>query len=199
MRWLHVRTSSGDSPIHRIQTLSRIRLTRLGMVSRTVTILGSLSLLWERSRTEMLGHFCKCCMSSTVCSLLCAICRVCRTFRQAVGQEQCNDSTGKRHCFTEGFLEQAENCIVTIMVFVELWAAFFKICCSAICAFWLGLQSCCFHPRRNSWLFSGWWLVWIRFKLVSDTQARACVSYYSQRTQMIMQRHSFFNFCWRWE
>lgn len=78
-----------------IQTLSYIWLTKLGMVSRIVIMLGSLRLLWERSRTEILGHSCKCCMSSTVCNLLWAICRVCRTFRQAVRREQYNERKGK--------------------------------------------------------------------------------------------------------
>lgn len=163
-----------------IQTLSYIWLTKLGMVSRIFIILGSIRLLWERSRTEILGHSCKCCMSSTVCNLLWAICRVCRTFRHAVRQEQYNERKGKSHCFTEDFLEKVENCIVKIIVYIELWGLFFF--------FSLKLLFCYMHflarpPKllsspRQTQLF-GFRMVVVfnsHFNPVSYTKARSCVS-----------------------
>lgn len=57
--------------------------TKSAMLSRTLRISGSLSLLWERSRTQSFKHSLRCWMSCTVSKWLWAIWSVLRTGRQA--------------------------------------------------------------------------------------------------------------------
>lgn len=66
--------------------LCHAALTRQGMLSSTLRILGSLSMLWERSRTQSRRHSLRCSMSATVSRRLWAICSVFRTGRQAGGE-----------------------------------------------------------------------------------------------------------------